>query len=75
MKQWGEIVRLLEMHISGVAAKLPPIGAKPTGVEMKAFEDALDAVVCAWVAICALRGCAKPYGDAASAIWIPCERR
>jgi len=30
---------------------------------MKAFEDKMDAVVCAWVGICALESKAVPYGD------------
>jgi len=37
----------------------------------KAYEDKLDAVICAWVAIAALDGAATPYGDATSAIWVP----
>ena len=35
------------------------------------MEDALDAVVCAWVGVCALEGRAKAYGDPDSAIWVP----
>lgn len=42
-----------------------------TVVELKAFEDMLDAVVCCWVAICALEGRAAAFGDHASAIWVP----
>jgi len=38
---------------------------------MKAFEDQLDAVVCARVAIEVLEGRALPYGDEVSAAWIP----
>ena len=37
---------------------------------MKAYEDTLDAVICAWVAGCALEGRAKAFGDENSAIWI-----
>jgi len=50
---------------------MPTLGDLPTGIELKAYEDALDAIVCAWVAICALEGRAAPFGDDASAIWIP----
>lgn len=35
---------------------------------MRALEDQLDAVVCAWVAIEALDGKAVPFGDLKSAI-------
>jgi predicted RNase H-like nuclease len=50
---------------------LPPIEPKASAVELKAFEDMLDAIVCCWVAICALQGRAIPFGDDTSAIWIP----
>jgi predicted RNase H-like nuclease len=69
---WGEIVKLLEDEIAGVTAKLPQLPDMNTkGVEVKAYEDALDAVICAWVAVCALEGRARPFGDDQSAIWIP----
>lgn len=68
---WGGIIELLETRIRGVATALtlPDLGCR--GYELKAFEDALDAVVCAWVGVCVLDGTAKPYGDDTSAIWIP----
>ncbi|CZT38059.1 DUF429 domain-containing protein [Rhizobium sp. 9140] len=68
---WMQIVVLLDARISGVAAALsfPPLEAR--GYEMKAFEDMLDAMVCAWVGACALDGEARAYGDSMSAIWVP----
>jgi predicted RNase H-like nuclease len=69
--EWYKIVDLLEAKITGVRAALPLPAAGTTRIELKAFEDKLDAVVCAWVAICALEGYAKPYGDENSAIWLP----
>lgn len=56
---WGHIVELLEARIRGVATALtlPELGCR--GYELKAFEDALDAVVCAWVGICVLDGTAQ----------------
>ena len=50
---------------------MPTFADTPIGMELKAYEDALDAIVCASVAICALDGRAPPFGDEASAIWIP----
>jgi hypothetical protein len=50
---------------------LPRSELNASAKSMKAYEDALDAVVCACVAICALEGCARPYGDPGSAVWIP----
>ncbi|MGR9385428.1 DUF429 domain-containing protein [Rhizobium leguminosarum] len=69
--QWRVIVDLLEAEISGVRQMLPPIEIKASAVDLKAFEDILDAIVCCWVAICAIDGRAIPFGDETSAIWIP----
>ena len=69
-KVWRRIVDLLETRILSVAGELP-IPNKMSGCALKDFEDRLDAVVCAWVAIMALDGRARAYGDAASAIWGP----
>lgn len=68
---WTQIVKLLDSRIEGVAAALPMPALDCRGHEMKAFEDALDAIVCAWVGTCVLDGKARPYGDMESAIWIP----
>jgi predicted RNase H-like nuclease len=40
----------------GVAAALTTPEPGAGGLEIKVYEDALDAVVCAWVAVCAPRG-------------------
>ena len=63
---WASIVGHLEAALPGAAAALP-VPAHPT----KAFEDTLDAVVCALVAARALDGQARAFGDARSAIWVP----
>ncbi len=70
-RQWNEIAALLESRITGVTAALPQLKLNATGSELKAYEDTLDAVICAWVAVCCLDGKAVPYGDKNSAIWIP----
>jgi predicted RNase H-like nuclease len=70
-RQWSEIVALIEKQIAGVSAALPPPENSASKTELKAYEDALDSVVCAWVGICALEGQATPFGDENSAIWIP----
>jgi predicted RNase H-like nuclease len=69
--QWREIAARLEREIAGVEAVLPPLEATSKAWEIKAYEDTLDAIVCAWVAICALEGRAMPFGDENAAIWIP----
>jgi predicted RNase H-like nuclease len=69
-RQWSEIVALLEGEIANVAATLPRLELNASAWEVKACEDTLDAIVCVWVAICALEGRAQPFGDRDSAIWI-----
>ncbi|RBP06225.1 putative RNase H-like nuclease [Roseiarcus fermentans] len=68
---WARIVAALDARIAGVAAALPIPEPDVGGWRLKAFEDKLDAVVCAAVAIAALNGDAAPHGDADGAIWIP----
>jgi predicted RNase H-like nuclease len=38
---------------------------------LKHLEDALDAIVCAWIGYQFWRGCAMAYGDEEAAIWLP----
>ncbi len=68
---WKLIMTRLERELDGVGSllNLPPVSAR--GWEMKAFEDMLDAVVCAWIGVTVLEGRARAYGDERSAIWIP----
>ncbi|AFL54914.1 putative RNase H-like nuclease [Sinorhizobium fredii] len=68
---WRSIVTSLDGEVQGVSERLvlPPFDAAPW--QLKAFEDMLDAVICAWVGICVFEGIAVPFGDDTSAIWIP----
>lgn len=50
---------------------LPVPETSVRGRALKAFEDMLDAVVCAWVGCCILDGRARSFGDGSSAIWVP----
>jgi predicted RNase H-like nuclease len=68
---WARIVGALDRRIAGVAATLPVPAPETRGWALKAFEDKLDAVVCAAVAIAAQNGEVKVYGDAEGAIWVP----
>ncbi len=70
-RQWSEIAAQLESRIAGVEAVLPRLELTARAWEIKAYEDTLDAIVCAWVAICALEGRATAFGDGDAAIWIP----
>jgi predicted RNase H-like nuclease len=71
IKVWAEIIALLDARVQGVAKAMPLPIVAARGFELKAFEDALDAVVCAWVGACVMDRKAKAYGDDESAIWIP----
>ncbi|WP_201269259.1 DUF429 domain-containing protein [Sinorhizobium meliloti] len=71
LEVWSGIITLLDGRIQGAKVALPLPAVDARGYEMKAFEDSLDAVICAWVGVCALDGRAKAYGDGESAIWVP----
>lgn len=71
---WAEIGDALDNHVNGCATKMTFVHPSSAGFELKAAEDCLDAMVCAWVAIEALAGRCKPFGDEEAAIWIPGPR-
>lgn len=71
LQVWERIVSHLETEISGIAKLLPKVTPLSNGVSLKAYEDTLDAVICAWVGVRALEGGAQPLGDDVSAIWVP----
>lgn len=71
LDQWAQIIRLLDSEIEGVAELMPLPSPSTKGAALKAFEDKLDAIVCAWVGICVIEGRATPFGDQDSAIWVP----
>ena len=73
---WRRIVGALESEVRGARALLPMsrLAALPLA-RLKGVEDALDAIVCAWIGAEAMRGRAEPFGDSTAAIWVPRERR
>ena len=70
---WAEIANALNSHVKGSAHQMAVALPSSAGFELKAAEDCLDAMVCAWVAIEALADRCKPFGDEEAAIWIPCR--
>jgi predicted RNase H-like nuclease len=68
-REWTRILRALRSQLDDVDLPLPARGV-PTK-QKKAFEDMLDAVVCAWVAARYIEKHAHAFGDATAAIWIP----
>jgi predicted RNase H-like nuclease len=67
--QFHRILLQLQARISGITLPIP--ANADTLANLKRFEDALDALVCAWCGIEYLNGGVKPYGDHTAAIWIP----
>lgn len=68
---WRAIVACLDQEIKGASEILRLPQFEAPSWQLKAFEDMLDAVICAWVGICVFEGTAVPFGDHTSAIWIP----
>lgn len=68
MEHWRRIVAALRRRMK-VKLELPAAFASFSA--MKPYEDAIDAMVCAWVAIEFLAGNARPVGDETAAIWTP----
>ena len=71
LEKYEEILRALSGKISDIPLDLPLPMDCTSFAYMKRFEDALDALVCAWVGIMYLEGKATAYGDNAAAIWVP----
>ena len=80
-ERWRRVCRNLDNlrqalanEIAGVDRMLPParqIFKLGKRTRLKNFEDALDAVVCAWIGVQILRRRAMAYGDRTGAIWVP----
>jgi predicted RNase H-like nuclease len=66
---WRRVLRALESRVDGIALPLPSV-PRSAG-RLKRLEDALDALLCAWVGMAYLAGRAEPHGDADAAIWCP----
>jgi predicted RNase H-like nuclease len=80
-KRWAAVAQNLarlraglDKRIAGVADWIPSaksfIKSGPAS-RLKGYEDALDAIVCAWIGCEFLAGRCVAYGDAESAIWLP----
>lgn len=71
LDEFRRIDRALRQHIDEIPEFLPAAEDVPSLSALKRYEDALDALVCGWVAIQVLRGRARAYGDGTAAIWVP----
>jgi predicted RNase H-like nuclease len=75
LKVWAEIVDALAREIGGMEKLGPLPAAEASTRELKAFEDRLDSVVCAWVGARAIEKGCDLYGDEIATIWVPKGRR
>lgn len=71
VKNLNRLRRALNRQIAGVTAILPAAPSLESISQLKGYEDALDAVVCAWIGCEFWAGRCVAYGDAKSAIWLP----
>lgn len=71
LTEFQDIYRHLEADLGALPFALPSRHQVSALAHLKRFEDALDALVCAWVAKRHLLGQTSPYGDEDSTIWIP----
>lgn len=67
------IYAALAMQLGPLPFELPQWHAIATLSTLKRYEDALDALVCAWVGVEYLKGRAIPLGDPTAAIWCPAD--
>lgn len=68
---WERILGALKLQIDLIPPLIPKDAENHPLYYLKRFEDALDALVCAWVGITFIEGKATPFGDKESAIWVP----
>jgi predicted RNase H-like nuclease len=66
LSQWTKLRRALGKHVEGLAMRVP--GSGPLAA-LKRYEDALDAVICAWTGAEYLAKRTTAYGDATAAVW------
>ncbi len=68
--EWQFILDCLRRHIDDIDLPLPDPAIHSLS-SLKRYEDALDGLICAWVATQFLAGTAVALGDKSAAIWMP----
>ncbi len=71
LSQFANIHAAICTEIDSVSLALPTPAAVQSLSSLKPYEDALDALVCGWVATQFSLGKATAYGDATGAVWVP----
>lgn len=71
--QWRLVLAALSAHVHDLPAPLLEAANDESAraSRLKRFEDALDALICAWVGARFLEGSAVAYGDEDAAVWCP----
>jgi predicted RNase H-like nuclease len=71
LAEFTRIYQALSKTFGDSGLDLPCASKVQTLAALKRYEDALDALVCAWVGVMYVEERAKPYGDSRAAIWVP----
>lgn len=71
LEEFDHINSALGTSLGGEPLRLPSGPQVPALAALKRYEDALDALVCAWVGLRFAKGTAVSYGDESAAIWVP----
>lgn len=71
LQSFEEILKKLRDTIRNISFQLPLHTDSLHLADLKRFEDAIDALVSAWVGIEYLEGRAQAFGDENAAIWVP----
>lgn len=71
LQQFGLLLAALNGQIHGINLPLPVPQNVATLTGLKRYEDAIDALVSAWVGCLYLAGNVQCFGDNTSAIWVP----
>jgi predicted RNase H-like nuclease len=71
LTEFSTIHDALVAELGPVGLQIPPAASVLTLSALKRYEDALDALVCAWVGIRYMQGQAVGHGDETAAIWCP----
>ncbi len=73
VKNWRRVLVELATTIDAIDLPLPKGAAIETLAlsHLKRYEDALDALICAWVGVQYMTGNCSSFGDETAAIWVP----
>jgi predicted RNase H-like nuclease len=73
LEELNAIYLAIEQVFSPLGFDLPTPGDVPSLAHLKRYEDALDALVCAWVGVEYLQSRTVAMGDETAAIWCPSD--